>query len=96
MFIQSIKRGYPEDKLMSLIMSSPDTFPCFPIKDGIIHTNNIKGDEVTCIPQNRILITTILEQAHNIVGHFGDQHTAEYIHKWYWWPQLVKDTREFC
>ncbi|KXN92934.1 Pro-Pol polyprotein [Leucoagaricus sp. SymC.cos] len=38
----------------------------------------------------------MINKAHEIVGHFRDQCTGEYLHQWYWWPKLVKDCREFC
>lgn len=57
---------------------------------------NHRSDLVLCIPSNREVITSILVQAHKVVGHFGEQCTADYIRRWYWWPRLAKDTQEFC
>ncbi len=66
------------------------------MKDGLIWTRNIAGREVIGVPRERPLVSQILIQAHKIVGHFGDQHTGEYVRRWYWWPRMVKDVREFC
>ena len=95
-FLDIVKKGYSEDKLFSRILENADDFPAFEIQDGVIWWKNPKGDRVSCIPRDRELITTVITQAHEVVGHFGDQRTAEYIRRWYWWPQIVKDVREFC
>ena len=95
-FIQWIKNGYPVDKLFTLIMDKPDDYKGFTLKDNVIQHNNLNGDEVVCIPHDRALITQILDQAHAVLRHFGEQRTAEYIRWWYWWPLMSKDTREFC
>jgi len=95
-FMDSIRKGYTEDKLFSRILENTADFPAFKLHEGIIWWSNPKGDRVTCIPRDRELITTVITQAHEVVGHFGDQRTAEYVRRWYWWPQIVKDVREFC
>jgi hypothetical protein len=95
-FIRNIKAGYSEDKLFTLILEKPQDYTGFSIREGIIRTTNPRGDEVVCVPRNRNLITQLIDQAHNALGHFGDQRTTEYIRRWYWWPQVTKDVREFC
>ena len=42
------------------------------------------------------LRTRILDQAHQVVGHYGPQRMADYIWHWYWWPGLFKLTDKFC
>jgi hypothetical protein len=95
-FIMKIKAAYANDKLFSLVMNQPKEHPTFEIKDGIIWFTNHNKNRVTCVPRNRDLITEVLTQAHQIVGHFGNQRTAEYVRRWYWWPHIAKDVREFC
>ena len=34
-------------------------------------------------------MATVIEQAHTILGYYGAQKTADYIRRWYWWPNLV-------
>ena len=67
----------------------------FSVRDSLIWKVNIQGDEVLCVPRNRKLILELLSQAHETVGHFGSQHTDEYICQQYWWPYQAKDMREF-
>jgi hypothetical protein len=95
-FIHAIKTGYSEDKLFTLILEKPQDYAGFSVREGMIWTNNIRGDEVVCVPRNRETITQLVDQAHGTLGHFGNQRTTEYLRRWYWWPQIAKDVREFC
>jgi hypothetical protein len=38
----------------------------------------------------------IVEQAHQVVGHFGSQRTSDYIRRWYWWPRIHSDVEKYC
>lgn len=95
-FINRIKAGYSKDRLFSLVLEEPQKYQSFSARNGIIYTKNTYGNEVPCIPRDRNLITEILTQAHDGVGHFGEQRTSEYVRRWYWWPRLVGDTKDFC
>jgi len=68
----------------------------FTIREGLIWTPNLKGLQVLCLPRDRALLTQVLTQAHEIVGHFGGQRTCKYIRHWYWWPRMAADTNMFC
>ena len=91
-----VRNGYMDDKLFRLVLESPEHHPSFRERDGLIWRKNLQGDDVICVPRNRELITTIITGAHEILDHYGDQQTCEYIRRWYWWPTIVKDTRNFC
>src|SRR5690606_193186 len=58
------------------------------------------GERVLCVPHgsfnNKSLRGSILEQAHEILGHFGPQRTSDYVRRWYWWPRIFVDTQKFC
>ncbi len=94
--IAKIKKGYDDDKLFKLIMEDSRCYQTFKVADGIIWKKNLQDTDVICVLRDHGLITTILTQAHEIIGHYGDQRTCEYIRCWYWWPNMTKDTREFC
>ena len=94
--IQTIKDGYPKDNLFKIILENPDSHREFTVKDELIWTRNMTKREVIGVPREWTLISQIILQAHEIVGHYGDQRTCEYIRRWYWWPRMVKDVREFC
>jgi hypothetical protein len=78
-----IKDGYLKDKLFKLILDRPKDYNAFYIWEEIIWTVNPRGDEVVCVPCNCKLIMQLIDQAHAILGHFGDQQTAEYLCFWY-------------
>ncbi|KXN81974.1 hypothetical protein AN958_03320 [Leucoagaricus sp. SymC.cos] len=78
--IGSIKLGYDKDPIFSAVKESLNKYRDFTINDdGIIHKQINVEQDVVCIPNDRKIITQLINKAHEIVGHFGDQHTGEYI-----------------
>ncbi|KAG6894005.1 hypothetical protein C0992_007874 [Termitomyces sp. T32_za158] len=73
-----IQQGYATDTFFIKILDKPKEHSRFHIEHQLIYMMNTSGAKVLCVPRDRLLITTILEQAHNIVGHFGYQKTLEY------------------
>ena len=65
-----------------------------------MYTQNRAGTSVLCIPlvvQNKRRLTeVIILQAHEVLGHFGPQKTAEYIRRHYWWPRIGQDVKHYC
>ncbi|RDB20552.1 Transposon Tf2-6 polyprotein [Hypsizygus marmoreus] len=90
-FIRKIRLGYASDKLFELVQTATQDYPAFKVREKLIWTTNLRGDEVVCVPRDRALITLIIEQAHSTLGHFGEQRTTEYIRRWYWWPGITND-----
>ncbi|KAG6894970.1 hypothetical protein C0995_013416, partial [Termitomyces sp. Mi166 len=86
-----IQQGYLQDKMFTEILNRPREHSQFTIEQKLIYTVNALGAKVLCIPRDRLLITTILEQAHTIVGHFGYQKMLDYVHRTYWWLQMAKE-----
>jgi hypothetical protein len=95
-FIYALRNEYTGDKLFWVVLENPEDYREFSAQDGIIQTKNTQGDDVVCVPRKPEIITQIIEQAHHTLGHYGDQRTAEYIRRWYWWPLISKDVREYC
>ncbi|KAF8232688.1 hypothetical protein L208DRAFT_1271020, partial [Tricholoma matsutake] len=77
-FIKQIQSGYKDDKLFAHILEKPGEYTDFEVKDDLIWQKNQQSIEVVCIPCNRGMIMQVLDQAHTILGHFGDQWTNEY------------------
>ncbi|KAG6871480.1 hypothetical protein C0995_004160 [Termitomyces sp. Mi166 len=73
-----ILQGYKKDWMYVEILDKPTEHSQFTIEQKLIYTVNMEGVKVLCVPRDRSLITTILDQAHNIVGHFGYQKTLNY------------------
>ncbi|KAG6870571.1 hypothetical protein C0995_012124, partial [Termitomyces sp. Mi166 len=88
-----ILQGYKKDRMYVEILNKPTEHSQFTIEQELIYTVNMEGVKVLCVPRDQSLITTILDQAHTIVGHFGYQKTLNYVHQMYWWPQMAKDTK---
>lgn len=94
--ITTIKNGYKDDRLFKEVIAQPEKYKGFKIANDILFYPNVKKELATCIPQNQELITKILSSAHEIVGHLGETKTSDYIRRWYWWPKMAKDIKEFC
>ena len=72
----------------------------FRIHKEMVWTQNREGEEVMCIPSTKYMDTTlrarIIEQAHQVVGHFGMLRMSDYIRRWYWWPKLQSEVDNYC
>jgi hypothetical protein len=99
-FLDNVKKGYESDSLFANIIAKPLHHPTFSYREGFLYSKNQIGKEVLCIPRvvtkDASLTGTVIEQAHNVLGHFGSQRTADYIRHWYWWPKLGQGVEKFC
>ena len=99
-FMTEVKKGYKEDALFSKILASPNEYAEFSIRDELIWTKNRGGEDVLCVPSSRCgpytLRGLVVEQGHWTVGHFSSQRTADYIRRWFWWPQITQNVEKFC
>ena len=96
-----IKNTYCKDMICAKIIAQPDAHPRFGIQEGLIWTKNQLKRDVICIPQDafqrgRRLIDIIIDHAHQIIGHYGQWKTLNYIWCSYWWPQIATDIETFC
>jgi len=61
---------------------------------------NRGGKDIVCIPSTNISRNNIknknMDQAHQVVGHYGPQRMSDYIRWWYWWLHVYTDTEKFC
>jgi Integrase zinc binding domain len=68
--------------------------------DGFIWTKNQGEEDIVCILKvesgDTTPYTRILEQAHQVVGHYRPQWMVDYVQCWYWWPKMFKVTEKFC
>ncbi|KAF9542418.1 hypothetical protein CPC08DRAFT_650207, partial [Agrocybe pediades] len=85
-FVDGVKALYQQDATFSEILAHPDEHSAFTVEDGVIYFTNYNGSRATCISTaDRSIITQLLDDAHATVGHFGEQRTAEYLRRWFWW-----------
>ena len=84
-----IKNAYHKDMISARIVTQLDAHPRFSIWEGLIWMKNQLKHEVICIPQDtfqrgRRLIKIIINHAHQIIGHYGQWKTLNYIWHSYW------------
>lgn len=100
LFSKAVEAAYQEDTFFKLILDDPEANRAFHVRDGMVWMMNNSGVDVVCILRGTYmehsLHEVILDQAHEVLGHYGYQCTSEYVCRWYWWPKIVSDTREFC
>ena len=73
----------------------PKHHPTFSVDHGLIHARNSGEEKVLCVPRTRWkgnkMTAHIIDHAHKVLGHLGALRTADYVHRWYWWPGLGKE-----
>ncbi|KAJ7937708.1 hypothetical protein B0H13DRAFT_1447082, partial [Mycena leptocephala] len=86
-----VKKGYVLDPIFSKVLESPTAYPQFQPEDGLLYDRNVAGDSCLCVPRlarlngKRALTEIVLDDAHSTIGHLGDQRSAAYVRRWYWW-----------
>ena len=98
---QIIIKFYREDKLYSKILENPKAHVKFGVKEGLIFTKNNLSRDVICVSPKAIrkgkrLIEIIIDHAHNIIGHFGQFITSQYIRRYFWWQFMSHDIESYC
>ena len=96
-----IMKFYQQDKIYSKILENPKAHAKFGVKEGLIFTKNNLSRDVICISPKAIykekqLIEIIINHAHNIIGHFGQFKTSQYIRRYFWWPAMSYDIESYC
>ena len=86
---QIIMKFYQQDKIYFKILENPKAHAKFGVKEGLIFTkNNLSRDVIYVSPKaihkGKQLIEIIIDHAHNIIGHFGQFKTAQYIRRYFW------------
>jgi len=80
---EDITKGYIIDPFFRKVIKKMGMHPSFKTKNKIIYTKKRGGEDVVCIPSAMLAETTlktrILNQAHQVVGHYGPQRTSDYI-----------------
>ena len=79
-----VKNAYHKDTICAKIITQPDAHPRLGIREGLIWTENQLKRDVICIPRDgfqreRRLIEIIIDHAHQIIGHYGQWKTSNYI-----------------
>ena len=77
---------YRQDKIYSKVLENPKAHAKFGVKEGLIFMKNNLSRDVICVSPKAIhkgkrLIEIIIDHAHNIIGHFGQFKTSQYIRR---------------
>ena len=96
-----VKNTYHKDTIFAKIITKPDPHPRFGIWEGLIWTKNQLKCDVICIPRDtfqrgRRLIKIIINHAHQVIGHYGQWKTSNYIWQSYWWLHMAINIEAFC
>jgi Integrase zinc binding domain len=98
--LKDIKNGYAMDPILAKVLENSKHHKNFMIADGLIYTCNCAGESILCIPsvilKKQQLTEIIIAQAHEMLGHFGPQKTADYICCHYWWPCIRQNIEQYC
>ena len=98
-WLQLVRPAYAEDPFFSKILSNPEDYRSFKMRDGLIWGTSRHNNEVLCIPntsiEKRKMREVIIDTAHTILGHLGSTKTAEYTRRWYWWPRMGHEIEKF-
>jgi len=82
-FEEDITKGYIMDPFFRKVIEKMGTHPSFKTKNKIIYKKNRGGEDIVCVPlamsAEMTLRTRILDQAHQVVGHYGPQRMSDYI-----------------
>ena len=97
----TIMKFYRQDKIYSKILENPKAHAKFGVKGGLNFTKNNLSRDVICISPKAIhkgkqLIEVIIDHAHNIIGHFGQFKTSQYIRRYFWWQSMSRDIESYC
>ena len=98
--LRDIKDAYAKDSVLAKVLNKEGHHKNLDIVERLIYTHNQEGIQVLCIPavihNKRQITEIIIAQAHQVLGHFGPQWTAEYIQCHYWWPHIGQDIEQYC
>jgi len=82
-FEKNIRLGYQSDPFFQKVLKKMGKHPSYKKLEGIIWTKNRGEVDIVCVPSVISTVMTlrmrILEQAHQVVGHYRTQHTSDYV-----------------
>ena len=98
-FTNCVKEGYAKHAAWKGILDSPRSFPKFRVSEGMISKMNATGDYCLVIPnvihKGERITGSVIQHAHEALGHSSFKKTLEYIRWYYWWSSMVKDVEKF-
>lgn len=97
---QIVKRGQVNDAFCAKILKNATDHKRFRVERGLVEHSTGSGDWVLCIPNvlqgKKKLTQVIMDHAHSLLGHLGNDKTNQYLRRWVWWPSMSRDIERFC
>ena len=98
-FPNCLKELYNEDPFYRTVLSSPNNFTNFEVRDGLVFYKS-EGITLLAIPDVKIdgrsIREAIICQGHSILAHLGGHKTLTYLRDQVWWKTIVKDVSDYC
>jgi len=98
--LESIKHGYQKDPLFSKVLDNVGHHKNFEVFSDLLYTRNRADASVLCVlsvvHDKRRITEVVISQAHEVLGHYGPQKTADYVRRHYWWPRIGQDVEQYC
>ena len=92
--------AYKEDRFFSKIWKDPGCYDKFTLNKGLLWTKNRADNKVVCVPNGLVdgkaIRGAIIDLCHQTTGHSGLNRTIKYMRRWFWWPDMANDIKEFC
>ena len=88
-FVHKIVSNYPLDPAYNGVSIPRGTH--LNDSDGLYYF----GDKV-CIPNNKSLINSLIQEAHDAQGHPSMERTLANLSKTFWWPSMSKTVKQYC
>ena len=99
-FMESVRKGYPRDPLLSKILANPEAHKTFRVENDLIYGSNLTGESVLALPntdwEGQTLPSSVIRTAHETLGHAGPLRTASYLRRWFWFPKLQSLVDRYC
>jgi len=97
--LESIKHGYQKDLLFSKVLDNVRHHKNFEVLSDLLYTHNRTDASVLCIlsiiHDKRWITEVMISQAHEVLGHYRPQKTADYVQRHYWWPCIGQDVEQY-
>ena len=99
LFPRCVENQYNEDKFFAPILTNPDEFTNFIVRDGLVFSV-LEGMERVAVPNiqvnNQKVREILISQAHSILAHLGDKKTVTYLRDQVWWKTMVDNVSMYC
>ncbi|KZT06180.1 uncharacterized protein LAESUDRAFT_654337, partial [Laetiporus sulphureus 93-53] len=85
---------YVNDPIFAKVLAHPNDHKLFAVHDELIWHKTTSQMEVLCIPHVKVddqsLTEIIIDEGHTVTV-LNARHTGDYVHHWYWWPDIGKE-----